>query len=94
MKNYFFGLSLLLILSCKHDTNLNNSSNVENGKIKLFDILLPEQTGINFENKITESLTMNGLFYEYYYNGAGVAVADFNNDGLQDILFYFQSESE
>jgi hypothetical protein len=53
----------------------------------LFDILTPEQTGINFENKITETLSMNGLFYEYYYNGAGVAVADFNNDGLQDIYF-------
>ncbi len=30
---------------------------------------------------------MNGLFYEYYYNGAGLSVADFNNDGLQDIYF-------
>ena len=54
---------------------------------KLFDILMPEKTGINFENKLTESLTMNGLYYEYYYNGAGLSVADFNNDGLQDIYF-------
>ena len=55
--------------------------------VKLFDILMPEKTGINFENKLTESLTMNGLYYEYYYNGAGLSVADFNNDGLQDVYF-------
>ncbi|HUX55926.1 MAG TPA: VCBS repeat-containing protein [Bacteroidales bacterium] len=87
MKNCFICLSLLLILSCKHSTNSNNSSNVGNEEIKLFDILMPEKTGINFENKLPESLTMNGLFYEYFYNGSGVVVADFNNDGLQDVFF-------
>ncbi|MBJ6369390.1 VCBS repeat-containing protein [Snuella sedimenti] len=36
---------------------------------------------------------MNGLFYEYYYNGAGVAVGDFNNDDLPDIYFVSNLES-
>ncbi len=54
---------------------------------KLFEILGTEQTGINFQNNLEESLTMNGLVDSYYYNGAGLAVADFNNDGLQDIYF-------
>jgi hypothetical protein len=53
----------------------------------LFDILTPEQTGIRFVNELTETLAMNGLFYEYYYNGGGLAIADFNNDGLQDVYF-------
>ena len=54
---------------------------------RLFTILNPVQTGIKFINHLTETADMNGFFYEYYYNGAGLSVADINNDGLQDILF-------
>ena len=84
-------LSLSIISGCKNISTSNNSPNDIDKKIKLFEILMPDKTGINFENKLPESLTMNGLLYEYYYNGAGVAVADFNNDGLQDILFSLNS---
>lgn len=87
MKFYiFFGL-LSMMLCCKPDNKSDSSSRTDQPKVMLFDILSPEQTGINFENKITETLSMNGLFYEYYYNGAGLSVADFNNDGLQDVYF-------
>jgi hypothetical protein len=53
----------------------------------LFTILGPEKTGVAFRNDLQETLYMNGLFYEYFYNGAGVAVGDFNNDQLPDIYF-------
>ena len=75
----FFGF-LSLMVSCKRDTASVRSAHADHSQSMLFDILTPEQTGINFEIKITETLSMNGLFYEYYYNGGGVAVADFNND--------------
>ena len=84
-------LSLLLALyACGDKPNANKipfSSEGERNEIRLFDILMSEETGINFVNKLTESLTANGLLYQYYYNGGGVAVADFNNDGLQDAYF-------
>ena len=69
-----------MLISCKPDRKSVTSPDADKTHSMLFDILSPEQTGINFENKITETLAMNGLFYEYYYNGAGLAVADFNND--------------
>ncbi|MEO5889188.1 MAG: VCBS repeat-containing protein, partial [Ferruginibacter sp.] len=46
-----------------------------------------EQTGIDFENKIADTDTLNILDYLYYYNGGGVAIGDFNNDGLPDVYF-------
>jgi CO dehydrogenase/acetyl-CoA synthase epsilon subunit len=46
-----------------------------------------EHSGIEFVNTIIESDTFNILTEEYIYNGGGVAVADFNNDGLDDIFF-------
>src|ERR671912_261259 len=53
----------------------------------LFELLKPEDTGITFSNRIFESDTLNILNQEYIYNGGGVAVGDFNNDGLQDVYF-------
>jgi enediyne biosynthesis protein E4 len=56
-------------------------------KNTLFKKLSAEQTGIDFKNLLqyTDSLTV--LEFEYMFNGAGVALIDINNDGLQDVFF-------
>jgi len=53
----------------------------------LFQLLDPEQTNIHFNNLIIESDTFNIISEEYIFNGGGVAVGDFNNDGLPDLFF-------
>lgn len=59
----------------------------------LFSSLPPEKTDINFINRITDTDSLNILDYLYYYNGGGVAIADFNSDGLADIYFTSNRES-
>mgnify|MGYP006152975981 FL=1 len=54
---------------------------------KLFIQLDSSQTNILFNNLISENDSMNILDYEYLYNGGGVAISDFNDDGLEDIFF-------
>jgi len=51
------------------------------------ELLSSAQTGINFNNRIAETDSINVLDFSNIYNGGGVGVGDFNNDGLQDIYF-------
>ena len=59
----------------------------------LFTLLNPEKTHVDFQNNITEGLNTNVLMYEYFYNGGGVSVGDINNDGLDDIYFTSNMQS-
>lgn len=68
-------LIILLFISCnKKETSL-------------FELVSEDDTGIYFSNEIKEDDELNIIKEEYVYNGGGVAVGDFNNDGLQDIFF-------
>ena len=52
----------------------------------LFQTVSPQSSGIDFSNNITEDFTNNIVTNSYLYNGGGVAIADFNNDGLEDLF--------
>lgn len=53
----------------------------------LFSELSSGKTGIEYRNLLVEDESLNVAHYIYFYNGAGVAIGDINNDGLQDVFF-------
>ena len=56
----------------------------QTSKTTLFKALTPDQTGIHFNNRISEK---DSVINEYLYMGGGVGIGDFNKDGLKDIYF-------
>jgi hypothetical protein len=71
---YFALISAFALFSCK-----NNDT--------LFKPIASSKSNIHFNNQIQENDSVNVLDFENVYNGGGVGVADFNNDGLQDLYF-------
>ena len=62
-----------------------SSCNTKNQK--LFKFISPEQSRITFNNTLIENDPLSILDNEFFYNGAGVALGDLNNDGLLDVFF-------
>ena len=76
MKNNILYICLLVFtFSCKQNSG------------ELFVKHAAEETGIAFENTLTETKDLSILDYLYFYNGGGVAIGDINNDSLPDIYF-------
>lgn len=53
----------------------------------LFKSLSVEESGIDFNNELVYDAKFNIYTYRNFYNGGGVAIGDIDNDGLDDIYF-------
>lgn len=74
-----FSKTVLVICTCFFFVACN--------KKHLFETIPSSQSGIHFNNQIIENDSINELDIENVYNGGGVGIGDFNNDGLPDIYF-------
>ncbi|HLT74395.1 MAG TPA: VCBS repeat-containing protein [Ohtaekwangia sp.] len=78
---------LALVAAACQTSKPEASQDPQAQKPPLFELLAADKTGVDFNNVLDEGLNTNVLMYEYFYNGGGVATADFNGDGLIDIYF-------
>jgi len=81
MKSKWLLLILIVLFSCQSPPEEIIFTD------KLFSLLPPSLTGINFQNNLTENYEYNHMVNEMFITGAGVAVGDINNDGLPDLFF-------
>ncbi len=79
-----FGLAFVLLGGCS-----TSPDGPEQEQPPLFTRLDPDSTGVTFANTLSENPTPHRteLLYEYFSNGAGVAVGDVNGDGRDDLYF-------
>ncbi len=83
MTNYKLFITIILVLflsACGKDVKSLDTE-------QLFTVVPTEITGVTFRNDILESEKLHYYKYQYMYIGGGVAAADFNNDGLEDLFF-------
>jgi len=83
LKFAFLLLSVTIIVFACRQNKQTRESNFN----ALFRNVPPGESGIKFKNQLQETDSANSIFYEYYYNGAGLAIGDLNNDGFSDIVF-------
>ncbi|MBL7873494.1 MAG: VCBS repeat-containing protein [Cyclobacteriaceae bacterium] len=75
----YLAITLLLLAACSNHENL--SANL------LFKAHQASETGIDFINQLDYTEELNPYTFRSFYNGGGVGLGDFNNDGLLDVFF-------
>ncbi|MCK5134960.1 MAG: VCBS repeat-containing protein [Bacteroidales bacterium] len=73
MKNHLLLILAITLFSCSEKPR--------------FELLDSDHTGVKFVNRVVETDSLHVMNFEYIYNGAGVGIADLNNDGRLDIIF-------
>ena len=83
-------LIITILVSCTTDKKINSISNQETQQ---FTKIHTSHSNIDFKNTVKENNYFNFLNYSYIYNGGGVAVGDINGDGLVDVYFTSNQQS-
>jgi hypothetical protein len=88
----FLGLLLTSCLSKEYEVFKGDITKSNSNK-KQFSLVSSSHSLIDFRNDVEETKDLNFLNFANIYNGGGVATGDFNNDGLADIFFVSNQNS-
>jgi hypothetical protein len=84
-------LPLFLLFACGGEesqrTTASNSTPTTKTVTDLFANQEPATTGIDFVNAVEVNKELNYVNFAYIFNGGGVAMLDFDQDGLMDLYF-------
>ncbi|MFN7117791.1 MAG: VCBS repeat-containing protein [Saprospiraceae bacterium] len=69
-----FLLIAITLLACKKEAHL-------------FEKIAAARSGVRFNNQLSPNAELNAFTFTNFYNGGGVGIGDFNNDGLPDLFF-------
>lgn len=75
--------ALVFLHGCKSSPALDEG---KTSGFQVFSLVDPNDSGLQFENRLDEGPGFNIFHFDYFYNGSGVAIGDINNDGLPDVL--------
>jgi len=73
----FLFATIFLLWGCQTNTDQD----------PLFHLHAPSESGITFSNQLFPSPDLNIITFEYFNNGAGVALGDIDRDGWTDVFF-------
>ncbi len=78
----------IFIHSCASSSD-SPSNSEQASSYELFERIPSASSGIKFNNHLKEDLEKgyNIFDFDFFFNGSGVGIADFDNDGLKDVVF-------
>ena len=79
LRLFLYFIPALFLICCESSNELSQGTH--------FTQLDPSAIGIDFVNNLEYDEEFNTYLFRSFYNGAGVGIGDFNNDGLLDLFF-------
>ena len=84
----------IVCFACQEAETPQRNYPSDTAQIKIFEEQDASNSGLTFNNSITENSTLNAISFDGMLQGAGVGILDVNNDNLPDVYFASNMQSD